>query len=71
MKIEVQIETGVATAVFNTVFVQFSSTAETNMSIHLAAPITVAAGVRVRVIRTNRDNQAQDLYSTISGQETP
>jgi len=71
MKIEVQIETGVASGVFNTRFVQFSSTAETNMSIHLDAPITVAAGVRVRVIRTNRDNQAQDLYSTISGQETP
>lgn len=69
MKIEVQIETGVATGVFNTRFVQFNSTAETNMSIHLAAPITVAAGVRVRVIRTNRDNQAQDVYSTISGQE--
>ncbi|NJO48137.1 MAG: hypothetical protein HC840_00315 [Leptolyngbyaceae cyanobacterium RM2_2_4] len=69
-KIEVQIETGVASGVFNTRFVQFSSTAETNMSIHLKAPISVAAGVRVRVIRTNRDNQAQDLYSTISGQET-
>lgn len=69
MKIEVQIETGVATGVFNTRFVQFNSTAETNMSIHLQSPITVAAGVRVRIIRTNRDNQAQDLYSTISGQE--
>lgn len=71
MKIEVQIETGVATNVFNTRFVQFSSTAETNMSISLRAPISVAAGVRVRIIRTNRDNQSQDLYSTICGQETP
>lgn len=71
MKIEVQIETGVATGVFNTRFVQFSSTAETNMSISLRAPIAVAAGVRVRVIRTNKDNQAQDVYSTICGQETP
>lgn len=68
-KIEVQVETGVATGVFNSYFVQFNSTAETNMSIHLASPISVAAGVRVRVIRTNRDNQSQDLYSTISGQE--
>lgn len=71
MKIEVQIETGVATGVFNTRFVQFSSTAETNMSISLRAPISVAAGVRVRIIRTNKDNQSQDLYSTICGQETP
>jgi acylphosphatase len=69
MKIEVQIETGVATNVFNTRFVQFNSTANTNMSIHLDAPISVAAGVRVRVIRTNRDNQSQDVYSTISGIE--
>jgi hypothetical protein len=69
MKIEVQIETGVASGVFNTRFVQFNSTADANMSIHLEAPISVAAGVRVRVIRTNRDNQAQDLYSTISGFE--
>lgn len=69
MKIEVAVETGVATNVFTSRFVQFNSTAETNMSIHLSAPISVAAGVRVRVTRTNRDNQAQDLYSTISGIE--
>lgn len=69
MKIEVQVETGVATNVYTTRFVQFNSTAETNMTIHLTAPISVAAGVRVRVIRTNRENQAQDVYSTISGVE--
>lgn len=68
-KMEVQVETGVATGVFNTRFVQFNSTSDTNMSIHLEEPISVAAGVRVRVIMTNRDNQAQDLYSTISGHE--
>lgn len=70
-KIDVRIETGVATGVFNTVFTQFNSTAEPNMSICLKAPISVAAGVRVRVVRTNRENQAQDLYSTISGVENP
>lgn len=69
VKMEVSVETGVASGVYNTKFVQFNSTAETNMSIHLAAPITVAAGVRVRVILLNRDNQPQDLYSTISGVE--
>lgn len=52
-------------------FVQFNSTANTNMSIHLENPITAAAGQVVRIIRTNRENQAQDLYSTISGYELP
>lgn len=71
MKIEVQTETGVATGVFTSKFVQFNSTATPNMVIHLDNPISVAAGVRVRVIRTNKDNQAQDLYSTICGYELP
>lgn len=69
MKIEIQIETGVATDVFNTRFVGFNSTANTNIEVPIKENITVAAGVRVRVIRTNKDNQAQDLYSTISGHE--
>lgn len=69
MKIEVQIETGVATGVFTTRFVGFNSTANTNICIPVGENISVAAGVRVRVIRTNKDNQAQDVYSTISGHE--
>jgi len=68
-KIEVEIETGVATGVFTSKFVQFNSTATPNMSITLQDPISVAAGVRVRVAVTNRDNQSQDVYSTICGQE--
>jgi hypothetical protein len=68
-KMEVQVETGVATDVWTTHFVKFNSTSTPNMELELKAPIAVAAGVRVRVIMTNRDNQAQDLYSTISGQE--
>lgn len=71
MKIELQVETGVASGVFNTKFIQFNSTANTNMTIHIDNPISVAAGVRVRLIRTNRDNQAQDVYSTICGYELP
>ena len=69
MKIEVQIETGAGTNVFNTRFVGFNSTANPNIEIPVKSVISVAAGVRVRVIRTNKDNQAQDLYSTISGNE--
>lgn len=69
MKIQVQVETGVATGVFTTKFVAFNSTANTNIRVVIAENIAVAAGVRVRVIRTNLDNQPQDVYSTISGHE--
>jgi hypothetical protein len=69
MKIEVRVETGVATGIFNTRWVMFNSTATPNMSLHIDNQVSVAAGVRVRVIRTNRDNQSQDVYTTISGSE--
>lgn len=69
MKIEIQVETAVASGVFNTKFVMFNSTSEPNMEKVLKEPIAVAAGVRVRVIRTNKDLLPQDLYSTISGHE--
>lgn len=68
-KMEIKIETGVGTGVFTSKFVQFNSTAETNMSIELKSVITVAAGVRVRVTLSNRDLAIQDLYSTICGIE--
>ena len=54
-----------------TKFVQFNSTANTNMTIHIDNPIVATTGQVVRIIRTNRDNQAQDLYSTISGYLLP
>jgi hypothetical protein len=69
LKVEVQIETGAATGVFNTVFVGFNSTSMPNIKVPVNENVTVAAGVRVRVIRTNRDLQPQDVYSTISGHE--
>ena len=68
-KMEVQIETGVATNVFTSKFVQFNSTADTSMDFELLNAIPVAAGVRVRLIMTNIDKGAQDLYSTICGSE--
>lgn len=63
------VETGVATSVFTSKATQFNSSASPNMTLLLSEPITVAAGVRVRVTMTNRDNQAMDLYSTILGSE--
>lgn len=65
LKMEVQIETGSATDVFNTIGVGFNSTADANIDFTLAKHATIPAGARVRVIRTNRDNQTQDVYSTI------
>lgn len=67
MKIEIQIETGAATNTFNTVEVQFNSTATPNMGAIFYPPLDVASGARVRVIRTNKDNQSMDVYSTIKG----
>lgn len=69
MKVEIQIETGAATGVFTSKFVQFNSTAAPNCSIILKAPITVLTGVRVRIVKTNKDLLPQDLYATIIGQE--
>ncbi len=69
MKVEVQVETGVGTGTFTSRFVAFVSASDNNVAVSIPEAISVAAGVRVRVIRTNRDNQAQDLYSTISGHE--
>jgi hypothetical protein len=68
-KFEVKTETGVGSGTFNTKFVFFNSTATPNVDISLKDHIQVAAGVKVRVTITNRDNQAQDVYSTISGHE--
>ncbi len=68
-KIEMQAETGVATNVFTTIAVLFNSTSNPNMEVSFKSPRQIAAGVRVRVIRTNLDKAAQDLYSTILGQE--
>jgi hypothetical protein len=65
LKIEVQVETGAATGVFNTRLVAFNSTAAPNIELTLSKYAAIPLGARVRVIRTNRDNQAQDVYSTI------
>ena len=71
MKIEVQIGDGGVTEVFSSVFVGFNSTANPNIKIDFPnTPISVvgtANNTTVRIIRTNLDNQAQDLYSTIIG----
>ena len=48
-------------------FVQFNSTSNPNMSIKLEHPILVLSGQTVTIDRLNRENQPQDVYSTIMG----
>lgn len=67
LKIEIQVETGSATGVFNTKAVGFNSTANPNINFVFEKYVAIPAGARVRVIRSNLDFQAQDLYSTIVG----
>lgn len=62
-----QVETGIATGVFDTVAVGFNSTSNPQVVLKYKKP--VSAGVIVRVAKTNLDNQAQDLYSQIVGIE--
>ncbi len=65
MKVEVQYYDGVSAA---TIAVGFNSTAQPNVAIEFPPYIvTGAAGREVRVVRTNLDNQASDVYSTIMG----
>lgn len=68
-KMQLLVETGVASGTFTTKVVQFNSTAAPNMTLRLQAEILVPAGVRVRVIMSNNDLLAQDLYSSIIGFE--
>jgi len=69
MKIEVQISPDGTT--FSSIFVAFNSTASLNIDIDLDELVFLESGTgsKIRVIRTNRDKQAQDVYSTICGQE--
>lgn len=68
-RMEVEVETGVATGTFLTSFTQFNSTANPIMHVDIKNAIVVAAGVRVRLAMKNADLTAQDIYSTISGYE--
>jgi len=70
MKGELFIETAVASGVFVSKGVLFNSTANPNAQLSLKRMIKVAAGVKVRITRTNLDNQSQALYSFVNGLES-
>lgn len=69
MKAVIQVETGVGTGIFTTLYTLFNSVAEPNYTITLKEVVKVPTGVIVRVARTNRDLLPQSLYSTIEGHE--
>jgi len=68
IKVELQIGDGAASEAFVSKDVSFNSTATPNISgDFFRVPIKVvgtANTTTIKLIRTNRDNQAQDLYST-------
>ena len=70
LKVEVQKETAAASGVYNTIFVAFNSTSNPNIDIKMdkiCGKQVASANIRIKI--TNRDNQAQDLYSTLYGVE--
>lgn len=68
-RFELQVETAPTSGTFNTVMVKFNSTSNPNCEIKLKKPKAIANGSIIRVVKTNLDNQAQDLYSVINGVE--
>ena len=69
LKIDVQVETGVASDVYETIATGLSSTSKLGDEISFKRAYNVAAGVRIKVLKTNLDNQDFDIYSTIVGVE--
>lgn len=65
MKIEVQIETGAGTGVFDTIAVAFNSTANPNIDLAFKNHIFVENGAIIKIVRTNKEVTAQDMFSTI------
>lgn len=68
-KLKIEVQTTLDGVAFTTVGVGFNSTANPNINLTLAKPVSLvgSATSAVRVIRTNNDNQSQDLYTTING----
>jgi hypothetical protein len=69
MKGELLLETGVATGTFVSKGIMFNSTAMPNADLSIKRAIKVAAGVRIKIKRTQLDNQSQTMYSFMNGLE--
>jgi hypothetical protein len=64
IKVELQIDTGAGLV---TKAVYFNSTSDTNIETAWSMPMTVAAGLKARLIITNRDKQPFDVFGTFVG----
>jgi hypothetical protein len=69
IKVLVSYETAAASGIFNTKFVGFNSTSSPNVDIAIISPFQQVTGAKIRVIITNLDKAAEDVYSTIEGTE--
>lgn len=67
LKVELQFETAAASGTFVTYWVGFNSTSDTNILIPMTK--SQVASAKIRTIITNLDKQAQDVYTTLSGNE--
>ena len=70
IKAELKVETAPASGTYNTKFVGFNSTADANVQMEVSRYLKQVAGAKVRITITNRDNQPQDVYSTLTGSES-
>lgn len=68
-RFELQVETAASSGTFETRGVKFNSTANPNVKFNVKNPRRVASGVTIRIVKTNLDEQAQSIYSTINGVE--
>jgi hypothetical protein len=67
MKMVCAVETGVLTGIYVNRYVHFNSTANPDIDKILTEPIKLLNGQKIRLIKTNRDNDVMPLYSTIAG----
>lgn len=70
VKAELKVETAAASGVYNTKFVAFNSTSHPTIIMPISRYLKQVTGAKVRITLTNLDNQAQDLYSTLTGSES-
>jgi hypothetical protein len=69
LKIDIQVETALASDVYETIATGMSSTSKLSDSIDFKRAFNVGAGVRIKILKTNLDNQDFDIYTTIVGVE--
>lgn len=70
IKAELKIETAAGAGTYNTKFVGFNSASDPNIVFDVDRYLKQVSAAKVRITITNRDNQAQDVYATLTGSES-